>query len=110
MTTMTKSWRKPYGGVQMEGPIARWYARTTKDRRDIGETARAIAEQLEPGSKVLEVAPGPGYLAVALAKLGDFQITGLDISRSFVQIAGEQARQAGVAIDFQLGNVAAMPF
>ena len=35
--------RKPYGGIQMEGPIASWYARTTQDRPDYPITARAIA-------------------------------------------------------------------
>jgi len=62
--------RKPYGGIQMEGPIARWYARTTRDRRDYPITARAIAAQLPDGGDVLEVAPGPGYLAIELARLG----------------------------------------
>jgi ubiquinone/menaquinone biosynthesis C-methylase UbiE len=59
---------------------------------------------------VLEVAPGPGYLAIALANLSPYRITGLDISQTFVRIATENARQAGVAIDFQHGDVANMPF
>ena len=53
---------------------------------------------------------GPGFFAVELAKLGDFKITGLDISRTFVEIAMENARNAGVKIDFRLGNASAMPF
>jgi ubiquinone/menaquinone biosynthesis C-methylase UbiE len=59
---------------------------------------------------VLEVAPGPGYLAVEMARLGRVQVTGLDISRTFVQIASENARQAGVSIDFRHGDAAVMPF
>jgi ubiquinone/menaquinone biosynthesis C-methylase UbiE len=104
--------RKPYGGMQMEGPIATWYARNTRGRADFPKTARAIAEQLPPGSNVLEVAPGPGYLAVALAKAypGTYHISGLDISHSFVRIATENARREGVAIDFRQGDVANMPF
>lgn len=102
---------KPYGGVQMEGPIARWYARTTRDRRDYPVTARAIAVQLPDGGAVLEVAPGPGYMAIELARLGSaYHIIGLDISRSFVRIATENAHRAGVEIDFQHGDVARMPF
>src|SRR5918911_1001839 len=93
--------RKPYLGIQMEGPIARWYARTTRDRRDHRLTAQAIAAQLPEGSSVLEVAPGPGYTAIELARLGSYHITGLDISRSFVRIAADNARRAGVAIDFR---------
>jgi ubiquinone/menaquinone biosynthesis C-methylase UbiE len=59
---------------------------------------------------VLEVAPGPGFFAIELAKLGEFAITGLDVSRTFVEIATENARKAGVPVDFRLGNAAAMPF
>jgi ubiquinone/menaquinone biosynthesis C-methylase UbiE len=104
--------RKPYSGMQMEGPIATWYARNTRGRGDFPKTARAIAEQLPAGSSVLEVAPGPGYLAVELAKAfpGAYQISGLDISHSFVRIATENARREGVAIDFRQGDVAHMPF
>ena len=103
--------RKPYGGIQMEGPIARWYARTTQDRPDYPITARAIAAQLPDGGDVLEVAPGPGYMAIQLARLGSsYHIAGLDISRSFVRIATENARRAGVEIHFQHGDVARMPF
>jgi ubiquinone/menaquinone biosynthesis C-methylase UbiE len=100
---------KPYLGLQMEGPLARWYARTTRGRPDFPLTARTIASQLQPGSAVLEVAPGPGYLAVELARLG-FRVSGCDISRSFVRIASQHARQAGVEVDFRHGDVAHMPF
>ncbi len=106
--------RKPYAGMQMEGPIARWYARTTRDRRDYPKTARAIADQLTAGGAVLEVAPGPGYMVIQLAKLSSataaYRITGLDISNSFVWIGTENARRAGVSIDFRQGDVANMPF
>lgn len=58
---------------------------------------------------MLEVAPGPGYLALELARRG-FQVTGVDISRSFVRIASERAREANVAITFREGNASALPF
>lgn len=107
----TRSWRKPYAGVQMEGPIASWYARSTRIRPDRPETARAIAEQVAEGGAILEVAPGPGYLAIELARLGkNYRISGLDISHSFVRIAHAKAREAGVSIDFRQGDVAHMPF
>lgn len=106
----TRQLRKPYGGIQMEGPIARWYARSTRVRPDRPKTARAIAAQLPDGGAVLEVAPGPGYLAIELARLGNYRLSGLDISHSFVRIASENARQAGVSIDFRQGDVAHMPF
>jgi ubiquinone/menaquinone biosynthesis C-methylase UbiE len=101
---------KPYGGVQMEGPLARWYAHITRHRPDHRARAQAIAAQLPAGAAVLEVAPGPGYLALELARLGDVRVAGLDISRTFVRIASDNARRAGVAIDFRHGDVAHMPF
>ena len=110
LTMTTGARRKPYKGMAMEGLIARWYAQNTRRGRGFPETAQAIAERLKPGSTVLEVAPGPGYLAIELARLGSYDITGLDISQSFVQIASANARQAGVTIDFRHGDVAHMPF
>jgi ubiquinone/menaquinone biosynthesis C-methylase UbiE len=59
---------------------------------------------------VLEVAPGPGYFAIELAKLGDYRITGLDVSETFVEIAQKKAREAGVEVDFRRGNASKMPF
>lgn len=103
--------QKPFKGAGMEGWIARWYARTRKNEaEDFRRRAKSVAEHLRSGSDVLEVAPGPGYFAIELAKLGDFKITGLDISRTFREIATENARRTGVKIDFRLGNASAMPF
>jgi ubiquinone/menaquinone biosynthesis C-methylase UbiE len=49
-------------------------------------------------------------LAIEMARLGRFQVTGLDIGRSFVEIASENARQAAVSVDFRHGDAASMPF
>jgi SAM-dependent methyltransferase len=59
---------------------------------------------------VLEVAFGPGYLAIELARLGRFAVTGLDISHTFVKIASQNAKDAGVTADFHQGDPAVMPF
>jgi ubiquinone/menaquinone biosynthesis C-methylase UbiE len=59
---------------------------------------------------VLEIAFGPGYGAIELSRLGDYVITGVDISDTFVRIATEKAREAGVAIDFRPGDAQALPF
>jgi ubiquinone/menaquinone biosynthesis C-methylase UbiE len=59
---------------------------------------------------VLELAPGPGYFAIELAKLGAYQVTGLDISRTFVEMATKNAAAAGVSVVFQQGNASALPF
>jgi ubiquinone/menaquinone biosynthesis C-methylase UbiE len=103
--------RKGYKGAGMEGRTARWYARTRlNEMEDFRQQARKVAARLHSGCDVLEVAPGPGYFAAWLAKLGDFRITGLDISETFVEIATEHAKKEGVKVDFRLGNASAMPF
>lgn len=107
---------KGFKGVGMEGPIATWYAKNTaKDINRHQELAKRLAGSLPAGSRVLEVAPGPGYFCIALAKISgqkaaNYQITGLDISKSFVEIAQQKAAEAGVKVDFRLGNASNMPF
>jgi ubiquinone/menaquinone biosynthesis C-methylase UbiE len=102
--------RKAYRGLAMEGVIASWYTRnTSREVHRFKEAARAVAEQVPPGARVLEVAPGPGYLAIEIAKSGR-EVAALDISQSFVRIARENASKAGVTIDVRHGNASEMPF
>lgn len=101
---------KPHKDRGMEGMVAKWYTSNTgQSIDDFAKLARRIASQLPPGSKVLEVAPGPGYFCIELRKLGDFSITGLDISHTFVEIASKKASEAGVRVDFRQGNASNMP-
>jgi len=112
MSTSAKQ-AKGYKGLPMEGFIARWYVRTrgtASQLEDWKRQAAQITRELPDGAAILEVAPGPGYFAIELARLGRFHVTGLDISHTFVDIATEHARQAGVQVDFRLGNAASMPF
>ena len=102
---------KAYKGLPMEGIIATWYAKTTlKDLKRHKLMAKQLVEKIPANGRVLEIAPGPGYFSIELAKLGNFQITGLDISKSFVEIARNNAAAAGLKIDFREGNASAMPF
>lgn len=108
---MNTSEQKAWKGRAMEGPVARWYTRTRRtDMEEFRCAAARIASRLRAGSRVLEVAPGPGFFAIELAKRGDFRITALDISRTLVEIAKQNGREAGVRVDFRLGNASAMPF
>jgi ubiquinone/menaquinone biosynthesis C-methylase UbiE len=98
---------------EMEGSSARRYAAlrgTDAQLQTCRREAARLAAPLADGATLLEVAPGPGYLAVELAKLGRFNVTGLDVSRTFVELAAGLADRAGVTVDFRLGDVAAMPF
>jgi ubiquinone/menaquinone biosynthesis C-methylase UbiE len=57
---------------------------------------------------VLEIAPGPGFLSIELAKRG-LPVRAVDISRTFVEIARRNAAAERVDVHFQLGNAAALP-
>src|SRR5437879_8172933 len=99
--TETSGWRSK--GPEMEGPIARWYARVRGSQSQLDayrKQAFELAVGLRDGARVLEVAPGPGYLAIEMARPGRLQVTGLDISRTFVEIANANARRAGVTVEF----------
>jgi ubiquinone/menaquinone biosynthesis C-methylase UbiE len=97
--------------MSMEGPIASWYAKATgKNPSRFQHTAVKIRQRLPGGGEVLEVAPGPGYLAIELARDQRYKLTGLDISESFIRIAGENAARAGVPLTLQHGDAAHMPF
>lgn len=105
--------RKGYRGLAMEGGIARWYARTRDtptQRADWRNQAIEATAGLPTGAQVLEMAPGPGYFSIELARLGRVHVTALDISRTFVEIARENARRAGVTVSFQEGDASHMPF
>jgi ubiquinone/menaquinone biosynthesis C-methylase UbiE len=107
---MQASARKPYRGISMEGGLATWYAKITlKDLAEFERLAQELARDLPTNARVLEIAPGPGYLCIALAKLGPYKITGLDISQSFVQMAAESARREGVTARFIHGSASDIP-
>jgi ubiquinone/menaquinone biosynthesis C-methylase UbiE len=98
---------------EMEGFSARKYAELRGSEAQMADYRRQavrLSDCLPEGASILEVAPGPGYLAVEIARLGRFRVTGLDISRTFVRLATELAAKAGVRADFRHGDATAMPF
>ena len=101
---------KGYKGFGMNGMIASWYATNASKRMEQYKAWAESAARLAPGNEILEVAPGPGYFSIELAKLGAYRITGLDISATFVDIARKNAEEAGVDVDFRNGNASQMPF
>ena len=109
MTTMTMP--KAHGDRAIKGLMAKWYAANTAEvMNEYTELAQRISREIPPGSRVLEVAPGPGYFCIELAKLGSYAITGLDISRTFVTIATKKAAEAGVQVNFEQGSASNLPF
>ena len=107
---MSTTVSKGYKGLGMNGFIATWYAKNTQKNMDAyRRSAQLVAERVSDGATILELAPGPGYLSIELAKMGSYHIVGLDISATFVEIAKAKAREAGIDIDFRQGNASHMP-
>jgi ubiquinone/menaquinone biosynthesis C-methylase UbiE len=108
---MTPATTKGYRGIGMEGAVARWYDKSTrKDMERFRTLATRLRTVLPQGGDFLEVAPGPGFVAIEMAKGGTYHVTGLDVSRTMVELAQRNAAEAGVNVDFRQGNVSAMPF
>lgn len=100
---------KAYRGLGMEGSIARWYDRTTrKDMPEFKALAQRIAALIPARGAVLEVAPGPGFLSIELAKRG-FGVSAVDISKTFVDLARRNAAAAAVSVRFEVGDAAHLP-
>ena len=109
MTTLAM--RKPHADRGIEGMMANWYAANTAEMmKDYVELAQRMATDVPQGSAVLEVAPGPGYFCIELAKRGSYAITGLDISHTMVKIAVKKAAEAGVNVGFQQGSASSIPY
>lgn len=108
MPSMKKSRKKKDIGIY--GVMAKWYDKNTRKSRlaEMNEYADIISGYTENGATVLEVAPGPGYLSIELAKRG-FNVTGVEISEDFVAIEKHNAKEAGVNVNFKQGNASALP-
>lgn len=57
-----------------------------------------------PKVKVLDVGTGTGILGMAAAKLGAYQVTGIDIDREAVQIAAKNVRQNALGDKMVVSN------
>ena len=64
---------------------------------------------LAPGARILDVGCGPGRHAIPLAQAG-FAVTGVDVSRRFLDLAAKAAREAGVGAAFFHVDARQMPF
>ncbi len=65
------------------------------------------AMRLRPGSRLLDAGCGPGYFAIAFAQRCCV-VDGVDISPKMIERARVNAAAAGVAVDFSVGDLAAL--
>ena len=107
MSYMKKSRAKK--DLAITGFMAKWYNKNSKTRlAELAKVADSVAAKTPDNAKVLEVAPGPGYLSIELAKRG-FDVTGVELSADFVEIEKANAAEANVTVDFRQGNAATLP-
>jgi len=92
----------PMGGGEFEKSY-----RTGETPWDSGipsaELVRVLDAGLLPGKTVLEIGCGTGTNAIALARRG-YRVTAVDFVDMAVRRAREKAQQAGVEIDFRVGD------
>jgi ubiquinone/menaquinone biosynthesis C-methylase UbiE len=96
--------------VGIYGWNAKWYDKNSRKSRlkEMCSYADLVETHADKGATVLEVAPGPGYLSIELARRG-FLVTGVEISSDFVEIERRNAKEANVSVDFKQGNASALP-
>lgn len=83
-------------------------------RHDEGESSREVSSvirmlQLEEGQRVLDLACGFGRHSVLLAQKG-FNVTGYDLSDSFLKKAKEIADSLLVGLDLKQGDMREIPY
>ena len=64
---------------------------------------------LSLGSKILDLACGYGRHTIPLAKMG-YDMTGLDYTEKFIQMAEEKAKEENLQIEFLVGDMRKIPF
>lgn len=98
--------------LALTGRMAKWYDKNTKRYRieEMKNYAKMVFQNTKNGDSILEVAPGPGYLSIELAKHSELRVSGIDISKDMVDIARNNARASGVFVDFRQGNASSLPF
>lgn len=96
--------------IGIYGLTAKWYDKNSRKSRmaEMQSYANEVASHVSKNANILEVAPGPGYLSIELAKKG-FNVTGVEISPDFVEIEKNNAKEADVSVDFKEGNAANLP-
>lgn len=107
MSFMKKSRAKK--DLAITGLTAKWYNKNSRARlAELAKVADTIGAKVGVEAKILEIAPGPGYLSIELARRG-FDVTGVELSADFVEIEKKNAAREGVRVDFRQGNAAALP-
>ncbi|MDR1392211.1 MAG: class I SAM-dependent methyltransferase [Clostridiales bacterium] len=92
------------------GILAKWYNKNTQKFRlkEMRKYAEIVTNHAPNKATILEIAPGPGYLSIELAKLG-YTVIGVELSEDFVKIEKHNAAIENVTVDFRHGNADKLP-
>jgi ubiquinone/menaquinone biosynthesis C-methylase UbiE len=89
---------------------ARWYDLVSR-KLSFGRDRLIQLAAPAPGENVLDVGCGTGTLAIALApKVAPGEVHGIDASPQMIEVAKERSANAGLAIDFRVALIEAIPF
>jgi ubiquinone/menaquinone biosynthesis C-methylase UbiE len=115
MTSLMQTLKQLVSPGGIEGFFAVKYAEFARDtpamRDEYRRLAAKTASVLQDG-RILEIGPGPGFIAIEIAKLlPETQVVGLDLSKTMIEIATGNAQQHGVSdrVEFREGDASAMP-
>jgi ubiquinone/menaquinone biosynthesis C-methylase UbiE len=116
MTRLLQTMKQLVSPQGIEGYFAVKYAEFARDTPAMRDEYRRLATKTEEAiraGRVLEVGPGPGFIAIEIAKLlPEVQVVGLDLSETMIDIATCNAREHGVSerVLFREGDASEMPF
>lgn len=105
-------------GMSSELETLKTKLRATWISGDFGEIAKSYAKgaeefirnlNLQPGTRVLDVACGTGNLALPAARLGAI-VTGVDIAPNLIEQAQETAKGEGLNAQFDEGDAENLPY
>jgi SAM-dependent methyltransferase len=99
------SWETMYSNEKY-----RWFWPPAYDPKSSPAELEAVVSLLgaQPGTRLLDLACGQGWLTVPLAQRG-FQVTGFDLSAVLLERARQAAEQAGVQIEWVCGDMRTLP-
>jgi ubiquinone/menaquinone biosynthesis C-methylase UbiE len=101
----TEWWRTFFSGIVLDmwqQAIPEQYTRAE------AEFIRSLL-RLRPGARILDAPCGEGRIARELAANG-YQLTGVDITQDFLEIARTKAEQRGLAIAFEQADIRSLRF
>ena len=68
-----------------------------------------LASTFKRRMRILDVGTGTGFLALLLAELGH-EVVGVDLSKGMLEVARKKANNAGIEVEFKLGDAENLPF